>query len=448
MQTPTPEPSPPAESAENQHYAQALDRLVLEFGRRWTQRRLIQFVPIKLANIALLWLGGVRGAAAWWALGAYAVLLVTDIHASLRAHTAPPTRNSIVASILFMQAMMMVSAAATGGVHSPFFVAVMAPVVIPAAAFGRRPETYIFLTSMVVLSIIVALQPIPSMNLTEPYGSIATVVTVVYCGWMCVANIVELTEVYGRAAETAGVMRDALFFQHRERTRSLEGMGARVGHELKNPLAAISGLVQLLRRGEHDGKTRERLEVVETEVGRMESIVRDYLEFHRPLEALAPTPCDLGRLTDEVISVLEAAARAKDVTIRRRGDERCFLDRHRVRDALINVVDNAVEASHPRGVIDIDIGRCDGRVSIVVRDHGKGMTPEVLARVGTPYFTTREQGTGLGVVLARAAIAQHGGSMLVESTLGVGTTVTLALPTEPTPAGEASSFRAPTEVLA
>jgi signal transduction histidine kinase len=102
--------------------------------------------------------------------------------------------------------------------------------------------------------------------------------------------------------------------------------------------------------------------------------------------------------------------------------------RRRDDTALLNLVANGIEATPPGGEVEVEVRPAAEQIEIVVRDTGRGMPPETLRRVGTPFFTTREEGTGLGVALARSVIALHGGSVRYESEPGKGTTVRATLP--------------------
>ncbi|HYG69163.1 MAG TPA: HAMP domain-containing sensor histidine kinase, partial [Anaeromyxobacteraceae bacterium] len=204
----------------------------------------------------------------------------------------------------------------------------------------------------------------------------------------------------------------------------------------------IKALVQLSARAERDPDIRERLEVVQSEVERMESILQGYLSFSRPLDALHPEGVELGPLADEVTAVLEARADDARVKLRRAGDARIVADPRRLKEALLNLLANAIEATPPGGTVAVEISQRDGRADIAVRDTGRGMSPEVIARLGTPFFTTREKGTGLGVLLARSVFEQHGGTLEYASTPGRGTVATGTLPLHPDPAKASDGARA------
>jgi signal transduction histidine kinase len=239
-----------------------------------------------------------------------------------------------------------------------------------------------------------------------------------------------LTRSIGDSACQLGRAREEMVHRALARAREMEQISWKLSHELKNPLAAIKGLVQLSARNVTpcDPDLAEQLRVVAAEVDRMESILREYLSFSRPVETLQPRQVALGALADEVISLMDARAASAGVILRRRGDAVIEADPRRLKDALFNLVGNAVEATGQGGRVEVEIDGTDDAARIAVRDSGRGMPPEILDRIGTPFFTTREEGTGLGVVVARAAFAQHGGSLVYSSQPGRGTTAVGTLP--------------------
>ena len=237
-----------------------------------------------------------------------------------------------------------------------------------------------------------------------------------------------LTRTIGDSACQLGRAREEVVYRVVARAREMEQIGLKLSHELKNPLAAIKGLVQLSARAACDPDSAEQLRVVAAEVDRMENILKEYLTFSRPLEALQPRRMALGALTDEVLSLMDARAASAGVTLRRRGDAIIEADERRLKDALFNLVGNAVEATPQGGKVEVEIDEVERAARIAVRDSGRGMSPEVLVRIGTPFFTTRDEGTGLGVVVARATFTQHGGSLVYSSEPGRGTTAVGTLP--------------------
>ena len=205
-------------------------------------------------------------------------------------------------------------------------------------------------------------------------------------------------------------------------------IGAEVLHEIKNSLTAVKALVQLGLRNPAEGPSHARLAAIQEAVARMQEILEGYLCSARPLEEVKPLRTELGQLVSETLLLLSAQASQAGVRLLARGGAVVEADARRLKEALVNLVANAIEATPPGGEVVVEVRPSAGEAELVVRDTGRGMPPETLRRVGTPFFTTRQGGTGLGVALARSAIALHGGSMRYESQPGKGTTVRATLP--------------------
>lgn len=212
------------------------------------------------------------------------------------------------------------------------------------------------------------------------------------------------------------------------RAQDLERMGARLAHELKNPLAGAKALLQLGLRNPAEVASHERFQLLLGEVARMQEILRRYLSLARPSDELTPTRVDLGALVSDTLQALSVRARGARVRLSSRGDATVEADPRRLAEAVGNLVSNAIEATPPGGEVAVEVRERGGEAEIVVRDTGRGMAPETLRRLGTPFFTTRREGTGLGVAFVRAAIAEHGGTLRYESEPGKGTTVRAILP--------------------
>ena len=370
-----------------------------------------------------------------WRLGAVALIygLSTVHHAamSMRAHCRAVDERTIFVSHMFSLVAQGAVFALTGGLASPLLPSVLGPHVGTLLAFGRSRESVI--ASAILVTMVGGLAMLPaswvSIAPVYPYNVALACMSILFAMYFLGTAIIELTDTYLRAGEVLERMREDVVCQTATRAKSLEQIGAKVAHELKNPLAAIKGLVQLLERKERDERSRERLSVIAEEVTRMEGILRDYLSFSRPLEDLKPEDVELGSLVDEVLAVLEARAEVAEVSLTRAGGAVTLsADPRRLKEALLNLVANAIEATPAHGSVTVALRGSGDDASLEIRDTGRGIPADVLARVGTPFFTTRREGTGLGVVLARAVVQHHGGELSFASTEGRGTTVTLTLP--------------------
>ena len=213
-----------------------------------------------------------------------------------------------------------------------------------------------------------------------------------------------------------------------ESTPGLDQMSLQMAHELKNPLSAIKALVQLGLRSAAESASHPRLALLETEVARMQEILLSYLCSRRPPGEMVAQPVELGTIVTDTLGMLSARADAARVRLSSRGDGWVEGDPRRLREALLNLVANGIEATPPGGEVAVAVRPAADRIEIAVRDTGPGMAPETLRRVGKPFFTTRQGGSGLGVALARSVMAQHGGSLRYESEPGKGTTVRAILP--------------------
>jgi len=319
----------------------------------------------------------------------------------------------------------------TGGLRSPLLPAMLSFAVGSMVMFGRSLQSSLFLGGVAGFTILFAALPAHWLPADLPRGVYATLV--------CMATIYALGAIWigmsviGDAHRCAGERlektQEDVVVQAIGRARSLETIGSRLAHELKNPLAAIHGLVQLVSRSIGETKNKERLDVIGSEVERMSDILRDYLSFSRPLEDLSLQPVSLSSVVDDVLQVLEARAEHACLLMQKQGGDITVMgDPRRLKEALLNLITNAMEATPPHGTIEVMLIPWEKGARIEIRDSGKGIAPDILSRIGTPFFTTREGGTGLGVVLARMVIRQHGGDLSYASQVGQGTTAQVTLP--------------------
>ncbi len=318
----------------------------------------------------------------------------------------------------------------TGGLRSPILPGVPTMVAAIAVRHGWSRVTQVASLLMVAATLAMALLPQSLLGPSVPTLAFAVlaVATVIASAGLGIGSIIPLMDDLEQNRVALNRAREQLFAQMYTRARELEQMGAQLSHELKNPLQAIEILVQLSARNISDPEARERLRVAEAEVKRMKSIIREYLSFSRPFDKLQPKEVELGAMADEVIAVLEGGASAAGVLLRRRGEAHAEADPRRLREALHNLISNALEACSRGGRVEVEISERDHGARIVVRDSGRGMSRDVLERLGTAFFSTRPEGTGLGVAMARAAFVQHGGALVYESEEGQGTTAIGTLP--------------------
>jgi signal transduction histidine kinase len=210
-------------------------------------------------------------------------------------------------------------------------------------------------------------------------------------------------------------------------TKSVCDLAAGVAHEIGNPLNAISLNLQMLER---DPTDKEAIEICQSQVRRLDGIIRGFLGALRPVKPnLAP-----GSIVEPLKNCLAALKgqfeeRRVAVTLDiRSAIPPVALDKDKMEQVFFNLLKNALEAMKDGGSINIDIATDDGDVSVAFRDSGYGMNAEQLAHLFEPYRTTKEHGTGLGLMISARIVREHGGTISAESKVGEGTTFTVKLP--------------------
>jgi signal transduction histidine kinase len=228
------------------------------------------------------------------------------------------------------------------------------------------------------------------------------------------------------------------------RLASLGSFAAAIAHDIRTPLTSIAMNVQIVRSSSHLTESeREYLDIASEETARLNDAVQEILEFARPLQLrrqrVSPRDVveDVARTLAPVLSerraTLDVAHRAKDVSATLVSDERAL------RTLLINLIENAADASPPGSTVRVETDLDDHRLRVRISDQGRGIAPENLERVFEPFFTTRADGTGLGLAIAQKVVRGHGGEISVASEVGRGTTFEVELPS----LGEARASLAP-----
>ena len=209
-------------------------------------------------------------------------------------------------------------------------------------------------------------------------------------------------------------------------------MAATVAHEVKNPLSAIKSIAQVMSEDEDLKRQHARdLSLIVSETDRLSKSVTQLLSFASKQPPTA-VPCEAGELVRSVVALFRADADERRIDLRCRVDGQADLtgvQTAALRDALSNLVLNALQATPASGSVNIEAAVSNHAITFSVSDTGSGIAPEVRARIWEPFFTTRQRGTGLGLAIVRKRMEEAGGSaQLVPSTNGGGTTFELRIP--------------------
>lgn len=240
-----------------------------------------------------------------------------------------------------------------------------------------------------------------------------------------IGSFVDLTEIEKMRRE----------LRNQDRLAAIGELAAGLAHEIRNPVAAIRGSVEELGHNLDDTATAQSLtDIAIRECDQLNQIVTGFLEFARNSTAAQQT-FDLRELLEEVAALLGREARctpALDVEWRAEDQPMLVcLDRAQLKQAFLNIGKNALEAMPEGGKLSISVEKPNGKaghVQIDFRDSGLGMRPDEIEKIFEPFFTTKKRGFGMGLAIVQKIISAYGGSVLVSSKEGQGTTVTVVLP--------------------
>ena len=215
-----------------------------------------------------------------------------------------------------------------------------------------------------------------------------------------------------------------------ENLATLGRMVATIAHEIRNPLSVIRASAERIRRRHHVDD--EALAYITDEVDGLDRVLTGYLQFARSQPA-ALAPVSAAQIVRRALVAVEADAAGKRVDVRVEAPDDVVLhcDERRVRQALLNLLLNAVQAAPEGGSVRVAIAQRAGATELSVSDSGAGIDPAILKDVARPFFTTRVDGSGLGLTVVQSVMDEHGGTLAIEPAPGGGTRVTLCFPADP-----------------
>ncbi len=214
-----------------------------------------------------------------------------------------------------------------------------------------------------------------------------------------------------------------------DKVAAVEQLASSIAHEIRNPLAAIKWSVQSLES--HTEEDEQRIQLITSELDRIDSIVGEFLMLAKP-HAVTYQHYDMVQLLEQVISLMSIQRGKKRIQITTEFEDNIptvCCDKNQMQQVFINVIKNAIEAMPNGGNIRVQLAK-DGDYSVLIRviDEGVGIPEEVVPNLGDPFFTTKEKGTGLGLMVCEKIIRAHQGELSIKSKLNQGTTVEIKLP--------------------
>ena len=206
-------------------------------------------------------------------------------------------------------------------------------------------------------------------------------------------------------------------------------LAAGIAHEIRNPITSIKGFLQLMKSGY--GQKKEYLDIMTGEIDRIEMILSELLILAKP-QGIRYEKADLRELLKNVIALLGAQGNLNNIEIKSEFDLSIPMiecDKNQLKQVFINFIKNSMEAMPDGGKITIEVKReAEAKLRIRFTDQGCGIPENILDKIGQPFFTTKEKGTGLGFMISKKIIEDHNGSLFLTSRVNVGTTIEIIFP--------------------
>ncbi|WP_257391798.1 PAS domain-containing sensor histidine kinase [Mesobacillus jeotgali] len=208
-------------------------------------------------------------------------------------------------------------------------------------------------------------------------------------------------------------------------------LAAGIAHEIRNPMTALKGFIQLLENSTGDAYSLY-FQVIKSELQRIDSIINEFLILAKP-QAIKYVEEDIPKIMKETVDLLTAQAVLHDVqfrTVYQNDLPQLLCEPNQLKKVFINIIKNAIEVMPKGGFVYVTVSMAPGnRIHISIKDEGEGIPPDKIKKLGEPFYTTKERGTGLGLMVSFKIVEEHGGTIEVESEVGLGTNFHIYLPT-------------------
>lgn len=218
--------------------------------------------------------------------------------------------------------------------------------------------------------------------------------------------------------------------KHAERLKTTGQLAAAVAHEIRNPLTVVKGYLELYEQeAMGENKIKQNLPLLINELKSAEQVISQLLSLSKPSQHLVER-VEVKKAIYGVTDLLQSYGLLNKSTLDVSVDDQCSIEMNKIElhQLLVNIIKNAIEASDPGGTIFIKVGTTGEKVEIQVVDQGVGMSEEELAFLGTPFYSLKNKGTGLGVTICQSIVKKHNGTIQYESVKGKGTKVTIRFP--------------------
>jgi two-component system, sporulation sensor kinase B len=273
---------------------------------------------------------------------------------------------------------------------------------------------------LIGLTVLGVLRGFSKEYLTVPIIHLIFAVVVTWCFTMLIEAIREIHQL-------------RLEMQNSEKLRLIGELTSVFAHEIRNPLQATRGFLQLLSEPDVPEKKKEYIQISLEELDRANEIINDFLSFGKPT-IYNNERIEVGYQLHRVVNIIQSYTLNRNVEIKSDIQDTCWIyaNPQKLNQSLINILKNAIESMPSGGIVRITCTSTDDRyVKIAIRDQGIGMTKKQIDRLGSPYYSLKESGTGLGMMVSFQIIRSLKGKIQVKSEKGMGTEFIILLPQIP-----------------
>jgi two-component system, sporulation sensor kinase B len=274
-----------------------------------------------------------------------------------------------------------------------------------------------FYYCLIGLTVLGVLRGFTKEYLTVPIIHLIFAVVVTWCFTMLIEAIREIHQM-------------RLEMQNSEKLRVIGELTSVFAHEIRNPMQATRGFLQLLNEPDLPKKKKEYIQISLEELDRANEIINDFLSFGKP-SIYNNERIEVGYQLHRVINIIQSYTLNRNVEIKSDIHDNCWIyaNPQKLNQSLINILKNAIESMPSGGIVRITCALTDDRyVKITIKDQGIGMTKKQMDRLGSPYYSLKESGTGLGMMVSFQIIRSFKGKIQVKSEKGMGTEFIILIP--------------------
>ncbi|WP_147533415.1 ATP-binding protein [Bacillus marasmi] len=242
--------------------------------------------------------------------------------------------------------------------------------------------------------------------------------------WICLIVVMIIIQ----NVDQRLILREEL--QQAEKLNVISQLAASVAHEVRNPMTSVRGFLQLMVDDKNlDSQHRNYIDIAINELDHAQSIINDYLSLARP-NTDEFSPINVSDEVKKTIELMTSYSNIQNIKIETEIEDDLFIkgNKNEIKQVLVNIIKNGIESMDIGGTLKVKTYESNREIKIKIIDSGKGMTRNQLKKLGTPFYTTKEKGTGVGLTISFQLVQAMKGKIRIESEQGKGTTFTLQFP--------------------